>query len=89
MKNQEEETLYDYAQNVYTSLVHPIRFMGIGEAAASVIFCGTTLLAMMVSKYCIALGVIAFLIVKHLSKNEPYMIDFILDNLNQSEIYRG
>lgn len=86
-EKNEEETLFDYQMNVYTSLMTPVQFMGIGELAAGIIACFTTVLCLMVSKFCIVLGIAAFFILKAICKNEPNMVDFLADNLSQSDAY--
>lgn len=86
---ENKETLYDYALPVHQALLHPIQLFGIGDTAFMIILMTTTFLATLVSAWCIIIGLIALFIVKQLCKNEPYLVDFIIENLSQSDIYIG
>ncbi|MEE0887434.1 MAG: VirB3 family type IV secretion system protein [Treponema sp.] len=83
----DDETLYDYQMNVYSSLLSVKPFLGIGEAAFTVISFITVILMIAVTKLCVVIGVIAVLILRFVCKDEPRMMDFFFDNLMQSDIY--
>ena len=84
-----EESLFDYQVEVHKSLLHPIQFMGIGELAFVLIMMVTTVLATLVSVWCIIGGVVAFAAVRFMCKGEPYLVNFVVENLGQSEVYHG
>ncbi len=84
-----EESLYDYEITVHQSLLHPIQFMGIGEMAFVIIAMFTTMLSTLISPWCIILGVIALLLLRFMCKDEPYLVDFIVQNLSQADKYGG
>lgn len=84
-----EESLYDYQVEVHKSLLHPIQFMGIGEIAFVLICMVTTVLATLVSVWCIIVGIVAFGVVRFMCKGEPYLINFMVENLSQGEVYHG
>jgi type IV secretory pathway VirB3-like protein len=69
--------------------MEPAQLFGIGEQAFALILMITTVLAGLISIWCIGLGVIALLVTKHLCKEEPFLIDFLSENLNQATVYRG
>ena len=84
-----EESLFDYQAEVHKSLLHPIQFMGVGELAFVMIMMVTTVLATLVSVWCISVGLIAFAILRYMCKGEPYLVNFVVENLGQSEVYHG
>jgi len=84
-----KQSISDYALPVYRSLSEHHQLFGVGEKAFYCICMLTIVLASMVSIFCIALGVIALAAVKQLCKKDPLLIDFIFENLNQANYYRG
>ena len=84
-----EESLFDYQAEVHKSLLHHIQFKGVGELEFVMIMMVTTVLATLVSVWCIIVGVIAFAVVRFMCKGEPYLINFVVENLGQSEVYHG
>lgn len=84
-----EENLGDYAQSVHTSLMEKKMLFGIGDKAFYTILILTVIMASMISVYCIALGVIALLVCRQVCKEDPYLLDFLFENLNQQNIYEG
>lgn len=86
---EEEDSLVNYQLDVYSSLIRQYPFMGIGETAFGIIACFTMILVISISKFCILIGFIAVLIMKQVCKNEPNMVDFVMNNLNQSDVYIG
>lgn len=85
----DKETLADYSLPVYRSLTVKKQLFGIGETAFFGILIITTILACMVSVYCIGLGVMALLVTKIICRKEPMLCDFLIDNICQSDRYRG
>lgn len=83
------EDITDYALPVHTSLMTKKQLMGIGDKAFYSILLITLVLTAMVSIYCIGIGIVATIICRKLCKNEPMLIDFLLDNLMQQDIYEG
>ena len=35
------------------------------------------------------IGIIAFAVVRFMCKGEPYLVNFVVENLGQSEVYHG
>lgn len=87
--NNEEEKLSDYALTVHQSLMQPIQLFGIGEQAFMVILMFTVIFATIISIWTIAIGVVVLFITKQMCKKEPLLIDFIIENMNQADVYRG
>lgn len=83
------EDLYEYAMRVHQSLLQPVQFFGIGEQAFMIILMVTVIFASLISVWCISLGGIALIVTRFLCKKEPYLIDFIIQNLDQCDVYRG
>ena len=84
-----DENLYNYETQVHQSLLHPIQFMGIGEMAFVVIMMITTMLASLISPWLIIIGIILYLILRFACKEEPYLVDFIVQNIFQADRYGG
>lgn len=74
---------------VHRSLMEKNQLFGIGEKAFFGILMITVILASMISVYCIGLGILAILVCKVICKQEPLLIDFIFENINQPDVYRG
>lgn len=84
-----EENITDYGLQVHTSLLEKQVLMGVGEKAFYIILLITIILASLVSIYCIGIGIIALLICRRLCKNEPFLLDFLFENLSEQDIYIG
>lgn len=74
---------------VYSSLLYKPRMFGIGQNAFYGIVCLTVVLMSMVHPLCLLLGVLLLAICKTLCKKEPFLIDFLIENLSQSDYYVG
>lgn len=74
---------------VYSSLLFKPRMFGIGETAFYGIIGFTVVLMSMVHPLCFLFGVILLCVSKILCKNEPFFIDFLVENLGQSDYYIG
>lgn len=85
----DEEDIVDFSLPVHTSLMEKQVLFGIGEKAFYAILMVTIILAAMVSVYCIGLGVIALIVCRILCKKEPFLLDFLFENLGQQDIYEG
>lgn len=79
----------DYSCPVHNSLMHKKQLFGIGDKAFYSILIVTTILTAMVSFYCIGIGIISVIICRKLCKDEPMLIDFLLENLGQQDRYEG
>lgn len=81
--------LADYSMPVHQSLLQPVQFFGIGQQAFLVIVMATTVLSTLISVWCIAIGVVALFVAKRMCKDEPFLLDFTVQNLGQEELYRS
>ena len=88
-ENVMEESLYDYEITVHQSLLHPIQFFGIGETAFLIIALVTIIFSTLISVWFVILGIIAFFLLRFMCKDEPYLVDFIVQNLFQADKYGG
>ncbi|MFI3257027.1 MAG: VirB3 family type IV secretion system protein [Spirochaetales bacterium] len=79
----------DYSRPVYVSLCEPVQFMGIGENAFMLIALVSVVLASSISWYLLTLGIIALIVARKLCKKEPFLIDFLIENINQTDFYKG
>jgi type IV secretory pathway TrbD component len=79
----------DYAIPVHRSLQEPDVIMGIGFTALLLIVSVTVILASLVSIWCVLLGAAALVIVKILCKDDPFLVDILIDNLSQPDRYEG
>ena len=86
---KEDEDITDYSLPVHTSLMEKQVLFGIGEKAFYAILMVTVILCAMVSIYCIGIGIIALIICRVLCKKEPFLLDFLFENLTQQDIYEG
>lgn len=86
---KDTESLYQYSYTVHQSLVNPILFFGIGEQAFMLIVMVTVILSSLISIWCIIIGVVALVLMRFICKKEPYIVDFIIESLNNTDIYRG
>ncbi len=79
----------DYSVPVHQSLMEKHQLFGIGEKAFYGIVMVTLILCSMISFWCIVLGIVALLACKMLCKNEPQLMEFILQNIQVQDRYRG
>ena len=86
-----EDSIFNpkYSYKVYSSLTQPILFFGIGETAFMIILMGTVILASSVSWYLLTVGVVLVIIARQICKKEPLLLDFIIENINQVDCYKG
>lgn len=84
-----EKTEEIFTVPVYSSLLYKPRMFGIGQTAFYGIVCFTVVLMSMVHPLCLLLGVLVLAICKTLCKKEPFLIDFLIENLSQSDYYIG
>lgn len=85
----ENEEVSDYALNVHQSLMQPIQLFGVGEQAFMIILMFTVIFATLISIWTILIGLVVLFITKQMCKKEPLLVDFIIENMSQADIYRG
>ncbi len=89
MKEHTEENLMDYAAPVHKSLMAHHSFFGVGETAFYIIAGITLMLVTMLSLWCVIIGIVAFFICRLICKDEPLLLDFLIENLFIQNFYRG
>jgi type IV secretory pathway VirB3-like protein len=79
----------DYSMPVHKALQEPDVVFGIGLTALLSVISITVILASLISIWCVLLGLIAIIILRMICKEDPYLVDILLDNLMQPDWYRG
>lgn len=85
----EEDSPSDYAHPVHQSLMDIPQLFGVGEKAFYAIVMVTVLLCALISFWCLGVGLVALLVCKRLCRNEPMLLEFMIQNMQQSDIYLG
>lgn len=78
-----------YSLPVHRSLMEKKVFFGIGRKAFMVIMIFTAILASMTNFLAFGVGIVAVFVCRALCKDEPYLIDFVIETLRQQSIYNG
>ncbi len=78
-----------YSLPVHRSLMEKKMFFGIGRKAFIIIMIFTGILASITNFLAFGVGIIAILVCRVLCKNEPYLIDFLIETLKQQSMYNG
>lgn len=79
----------DYSLNVHKSLMERKGLFGIGAKAFWCIFIVTVVFMSLTSVAAITFGIIAILVCRFICRDEPLLVDFILDFLKQKSLYNG
>lgn len=79
----------NYSLPVHRSLMEKKVFFGIGRKAFLAIMIFTAILASMTNFLAFGVGIIAVFVCRALCKNEPYLIDFVIETLRQQSHYNG
>ena len=79
----------DYSLPVHRSLMEKKVFFGIGRKAFMVIMIFTAILASITNFIAFGVGIVAIFICRALCKEEPYLIDFVVETLGQRSSYNG
>lgn len=87
--DNETMNLGQFAAPVHQSLMEKNVLFGIGSMPFYIIIMVTILLCSMVSVFCIFVGLLAFFICRLICKKEPMLLEFIIQNLNVKDVYRG
>lgn len=74
---------------VYASVMTKPRIFGIGEKAFYGIVVLTVVLMSMVSVFCIGIGIIMLVVLRLLCRKEPLLVDFLIENISESDFYEG
>ncbi|MBR4330357.1 MAG: VirB3 family type IV secretion system protein [Candidatus Riflebacteria bacterium] len=74
---------------VYNSLSEKPQMLGIGQNAFYLIVLITIILMSTIKAYMIGFGIIAVIILRLICKKEPLLIDFLIESINQQNIYEG
>jgi type IV secretory pathway VirB3-like protein len=82
-------TTTDYSIPVHKALQESDVIFGIGYTALLSIVSATVVLASLVSIWCVLLGLIALIALRIICKDDPYLVDILIDNLLQPDCYRG
>lgn len=78
-----------YSLPVHRSLMEKKVLFGIGRKAFMVIMIFTAILASMTNFLAFGVGIVAVFVCRALCKDEPYLIDFVIETLRQQSIYNG
>lgn len=84
---EKEESLT--TATVYSSLLNKPRTFGIGQMPFFIIVMFTTLLVSLVHPLCFVIGIVTLLTCKQICRKEEYLLDFLIENLSQSDVYMG
>lgn len=74
---------------VYTSVLAKPRIFGIGEKAFYGIVIFTVIMMSMVSVFCICIGIVILVVLRLLCRKEPLLVDFLIENISDSDFYEG
>jgi len=85
----EEVSVYDYSSPVHKVLLEPNILLGIGIGPAMFILILTIILMNLVSIWCIAIGVILYVVARMVCKNDPYALTVLFDRLLVPDIWRA
>ena len=89
MNTNEEESVSNYSLPVRKSLMEQSVLFGIGQSAFFVIFMITVILVASFGLYFSIFGVVAFLVCRLLCRKDSMTIEFLFQNLAESDFYRG
>ncbi len=78
-----------FSAPVHKSLLEKPMFFGIGQTAFCAIAMVTVILSSMISGVCILLGIAAVLFCRFLCRKDNMLLEFIFQNLDVKEFYRG
>jgi type IV secretory pathway TrbD component len=81
--------LSDYSVPVHRSLQEPDAAFGVGTTALLLVFTGTIVLSSLVSIWCILLGAAALIVLRALCREDPFLVDILIENLFQKDRYEG
>jgi len=82
-------TSSDYSIPVHNSLQEPDVVAGIGTNALVIIVVVTIILANLIAIWCVLLGFIAFIALRIICKDDPYLFDILLETMWQPDFYIG
>jgi len=85
----EEISVYDYSSPVHKVLLEPNILLGIGIGPAMFILILTIVLMNLVSIWCIAIGVILYVVARMVCKNDPYALTVLFDRLLVPDVWRA
>lgn len=85
----EEISVYDYSSPVHKVLLEPNILLGIGIGPAMFILILTIVLMNLVSIWCVAVGIVLYVVAKMVCKNDPYALTVLFDRLLVPDIWRA
>ena len=89
MNTDKEEFVSDYSLPVRKSLMEQSVLFGIGQTAFFAIFMVTVILVASFGLYFCVFGVLAFFVCRLLCRKDSMTIEFLFQNLAESDFYRG
>lgn len=84
-----EDDITNYALPVHQALMEKKVLFGVGEPAFYTILIVTIILTSLVSIYCIGIGILALIICRRICRDDPMLLDFLIENFGQQDIYIG
>jgi len=81
------DSILQYSSPVYSSLLQPDLLFGIGPEAIILIVIVSIILASLFSIWMLSLSVIGILACKIITKNDPYLLKVLLENILLSDRY--
>lgn len=79
----------DYKLSVHRSLLATDTLFGIGTNAAIILMVVSIILMQIIGLWVIFVSLTAFFLLKILCKEDPYLVDILLNNITEQDVYNG
>ena len=87
--NDNLTSITDFKITVHRSLLQPDMLMGIGTNAATMLLVVTILCMQIVGLWFIFISVGIYFVLRILCKSDPYLLEQLLDNILEQDMYHG
>lgn len=87
--NDNLTSITDFKIPVHRSLLQPDMLMGIGTNAATMLLVLTILCMQIVGLWFIFISVGIYFVLRILCKSDPYLLEQLLDNILEQDMYHG
>jgi len=78
----------EFAEKVHRSLLPRELLGGVPQAGMLLLFCMLVMFVLVFNIYIMIVPIVLlFLVMRHLTAKDPWMIDMVLDNIRQKDVY--